>query len=120
MVPKATKCGTVAIIGRPNVGKSTLLNHLMGQKISITSKKAQTTRYSIRAVKTFGHVQAVFIDTPGLQFKHRSTLNHFLSEQARNSLEDADLIIFVIEGTRWTEAEDKFFLSCNQNLAPLF
>jgi GTPase len=96
-----TRCGTIAIIGRPNVGKSTLLNALVGQKISITSRKAQTTRHRIVGVRTRGQAQFVFVDTPGFQTRHGQALNRNLNRSVRSSLGDVDLVLLVVEAGRF-------------------
>ena len=96
-----TRCGTVAIVGRPNVGKSTLLNALVGQKISITSRKAQTTRHRIVGVRTRGDTQFVFVDTPGFQTRHGQPLNRNLNRAVRSSLADVDLVLLVVEAGRF-------------------
>jgi GTP-binding protein Era len=95
----------VAIVGRPNVGKSTLLNHLVGERISITSKKAQTTRYRVNGIRTDGDVQFVFVDTPGFQTKHRSRLNDRMNRAVTQSLGDVDAVVVVLEAGRTTEAD---------------
>jgi GTPase len=95
------RCGLVAIVGRPNVGKSTLLNALVGQKISITSKKAQTTRHRITGVRTQGTSQFVFVDTPGFQDKHAAALNRTLNRTVLASLGDVDAVLFVVEAGRF-------------------
>ncbi|MEO7245595.1 MAG: GTPase Era [Rubrivivax sp.] len=92
----------VAIVGRPNVGKSTLLNALVGQKISITSRKAQTTRHRITGVRTEGAAQFVFVDTPGFQTRHGSALNRTLNRTVRASLSDVDVVLFVVEAGRFS------------------
>jgi GTP-binding protein Era len=97
----ATRCGTIAIVGRPNVGKSTLLNALVGQKISITSRKAQTTRHRIVGVRTRGVAQFVFVDTPGFQTRHGQALNRNLNRSVRSSLSDVDLVLLVVEAGRF-------------------
>jgi GTP-binding protein Era len=103
------RCGLVAIVGRPNVGKSTLMNALVGQKISITSKKAQTTRHRITGILTQGAVQFVFVDTPGFQTKHMSgqggALNRTLNRTVLSSLGDVDVVLFLVEAGRFA-AED--------------
>jgi GTP-binding protein Era len=98
--------GFVAIVGRPNVGKSTLLNHLIGQKISITSRKAQTTRHRIHGVLTEGGAQYVFVDTPGFQKKHLNALNQTLNRTVTQALSDVDVVLFVIEAGRF-DSRDK-------------
>jgi GTP-binding protein Era len=100
-----TRCGTVAIVGRPNVGKSTLLNALVGQKISITSRKAQTTRHRIVGVRTRGDTQFVFVDTPGFQTRHGQPLNRNLNRAVRSSLADVDLVLLLVEAGRFGPAD---------------
>ena len=95
------RCGLLAIVGRPNVGKSTLLNALVGQKISITSKKAQTTRHRITGIRTVGQAQFVFVDTPGFQLKHAAALNRNLNRTVLSSLSDVDVVLFVVEAGRF-------------------
>jgi GTPase len=95
------RCGLIAIVGRPNVGKSTLLNALVGQKISITSAKAQTTRHRITGVRTQGQTQFVFVDTPGFQMKHAAALNRTLNRTVLSSLSDVDVVLFVCEAGRF-------------------
>jgi len=103
VVPDTTgqRCGLVAIVGRPNVGKSTLLNALVGQKISITSNKAQTTRHRITGIRTVGGSQFVFVDTPGFQVKHAAALNRNLNRAVLSSLADVDVVLFVVEAGRF-------------------
>ena len=95
------RCGLVAIVGRPNVGKSTLVNALVGQKISITSNKAQTTRHRITGIRTVGPTQFVFVDTPGFQDKHAAALNRTLNRTVLSSLGDVDVVLFVVEAGRF-------------------
>jgi GTP-binding protein Era len=101
------RCGLVAIVGRPNVGKSTLLNALVGQKISITSAKAQTTRHRITGVRTVDDTQYVFVDTPGFQMKHAAALNRTLNRTVLSSLGDVDVVLFVCESGKFTMADAK-------------
>ena len=101
------RCGLVAIVGRPNVGKSTLLNALVGQKISITSNKAQTTRHRITGIRTVGAAQFVFVDTPGFQVKHTAALNRTLNRTVLSSLGDVDVVLFVVEAGRFGQADAK-------------
>ncbi|UXH80994.1 GTPase Era [Roseateles amylovorans] len=96
-----TRCGLIAIVGRPNVGKSTLLNALVGQKVSITSRKAQTTRHRITGVRTVDETQFVFVDTPGFQTRHSSALNRNLNRTVQGVLADVDLVLFVVEAGRF-------------------
>ncbi len=100
------KCGLVAIVGRPNVGKSTLLNKLVGQKISITSKKAQTTRHRVMGIHTTDDAQFVFVDTPGFQTRHTSTMNRAMNKRVRETLSDTDVVMMLVEAGRLTR-EDK-------------
>jgi GTPase len=95
------RCGLVAIVGRPNVGKSTLLNALVGQKISITSRKAQTTRHRITGIRTVGPTQFVFVDTPGFQMKHGTALHRTLNRTVLSSLSEVDVVLFVVEAGRF-------------------
>jgi GTP-binding protein Era len=95
------RCGLVAIVGRPNVGKSTLLNTLVGQKISITSRKAQTTRHRITGIRTQDEAQFVFVDTPGFQTRHGTALNRTLNRTVLASLGDVDIVLFVVEAGRF-------------------
>jgi GTP-binding protein Era len=101
------RCGLVAIVGRPNVGKSTLLNALVGQKISITSRKAQTTRHRIVGVHTEGDAQFVFVDTPGFQTRHGSALHRTLNRTVLAALADVDVVLFVVEAGRFGLADAK-------------
>ena len=103
-------CGLIAIVGRPNVGKSTLLNALVGQKISITSRKAQTTRHRITGMRTLGHTQFVFVDTPGFQTRQvrgRTALNRNLNRTVQVVLGDVDLVLFLVEAGRFTPDDEK-------------
>lgn len=99
----STRCGFIAIVGRPNVGKSTLLNQLLGQKISITSKKPQTTRHRIVGIHTDGDYQTVYVDTPGLHKEEKRAINRLMNRAAASSIGDVEGIIFVVEGNRWTD-----------------
>ncbi len=101
------RCGLLAIVGRPNVGKSTLLNALVGQKISITSDKAQTTRHRITGIRTLGASQFVFVDTPGFQLKHVAALNRTLNRTVVSSLSDVDVVLFVVEAGRFGPQDEK-------------
>lgn len=105
--PADQRCGFVAIVGKPNVGKSTLLNALVGQKISITSRKAQTTRHRITGYRTVGVNQFVFVDTPGFQTRHGNALNRSLNKTVLGAVADVDLILFVVEAGRFNLADAK-------------
>jgi GTPase len=100
-------CGTVAIIGRPNVGKSTLLNRLVGQKIAITSRKPQTTRHTIRGMLTTEETQFIFVDTPGFQTKHGGALNRALNRNVRAALTDVDVVLPVIVAGTLSDEDEK-------------
>ncbi len=99
------RSGFVAIVGRPNVGKSTLMNHLIGQKISITSKKAQTTRHKVTGIYTDETAQLVFVDTPGFQTNHRNALNDRLNLNVTEAMSGVDLVVLVVEAMRFTDAD---------------
>ncbi|MFQ3250826.1 MAG: GTP-binding protein Era [Glaciecola sp.] len=101
-----THCGMVAIVGRPNVGKSTILNQVLGQKVSITSRKPQTTRHRIMGIDSVGDRQAVYVDTPGLHGDEKRAINRLMNRAAASSLGEVYLVLFVIEGTRWTEDDE--------------
>lgn len=105
MNPSNYHSGFIAIVGRPNVGKSTLLNHLVGQKISITSRKAQTTRHRITGILTEKNEQFIFVDTPGFQTKHLNTLNRGLNRVVTNSLRNVNVVLFVIETRHFDERD---------------
>ena len=101
------RCGLIAIVGRPNVGKSTLLNALVGQKISITSRKAQTTRHRITGIRTTGDTQFIFVDTPGFQTRHTNALNRSLNKTVLGAVGDVDLVLFVVEAGQFSMADAK-------------
>ena len=105
----ATRCGYVAIIGRPNVGKSTLLNYLLGQKISITSRKPQTTRHQVLGIKTDGADQFIFVDTPGMHQAAGKAINRYMNRAASSAIADVDVVVMVVDRTAWTE-EDEWVL----------
>jgi GTPase len=101
------RCGTVAIVGRPNVGKSTLLNHILGMKLAITSRKAQTTRHRLLGIHTTEDTQFVFVDTPGFQQKHLNALNKTLNKTVTTVLTEVDVVLFVIEPMKLGDADRK-------------
>lgn len=101
-----TRCGYAAIIGRPNVGKSTLMNYLLGQKISITSRKPQTTRHSLVGIKTLENTQIIYVDTPGLHQSQKKAMNRYLNRAASNSIDHVDVIVWLVEADVWTEEDD--------------
>ncbi|PLK58436.1 GTPase Era [Candidatus Palibaumannia cicadellinicola] len=108
MSEKITYCGFIAIVGRPNVGKSTLFNQLLGQKLSITSRKPQTTRHRILGINTDmeGLYQSIYIDTPGLHLDEKNMLNRLMNRAASRSISNVELVIFVVEGTKWTHDDE--------------
>ncbi|MFT0623784.1 GTPase Era [Ectopseudomonas guguanensis] len=110
-----SRCGYVAIVGRPNVGKSTLLNHILGQKLAITSRKPQTTRHNMLGIKTEGEIQAVYVDTPGLHKHNDKALNRYMNRSASSALKDVDVVVFVVDRTRWTD-EDQLVLEKVQHV----
>ncbi|MCF7504818.1 MULTISPECIES: GTPase Era [Vibrio] len=105
-LPENQHCGFIAIVGRPNVGKSTLLNHILGQKISITSRKPQTTRHRIMGVETEGDYQAIYVDTPGLHIEEKRAINRLMNRAANSSLSDVNLVFFLVDGTHWTDDDE--------------
>lgn len=110
MIEQINYCGFVAIVGRPNVGKSTLLNQLLGQKISITSRKPQTTRHRIMGIHTENEYQTIYVDTPGLHIEEKRAINRLMNRAASSSIGDVELVIFVVEGTNWT-ADDEMVVN---------
>ena len=119
MEPAPFRCGAIALIGRPNVGKSTLQNALLGQKISITSRKPQTTRRSLRGVLTTETAQFIFVDTPGFQTRHRGALNRAMNRSVRSVLGGVDVAALVVEAGRFG-AEDRAVLKLAPPDAALF
>lgn len=105
-----TRCGLAAIVGRPNVGKSTLMNHLLGQKVSITSRKPQTTRHRIHGILSRDDYQIVFADTPGIHKASGRALNRYMNQAALSALTGVDVVCFMVDATKWTEA-DEYVLS---------
>jgi GTP-binding protein Era len=111
-------CGMIAIVGRPNVGKSTLMNALVGQKVSITSRKAQTTRHRITGIRTIEQAQYIFVDTPGFQTRHGSALNRSLNRAVTSTLSSVDVVLFVVEAGRFGP-DDQQVLDLIPKAAPL-
>ncbi|MBD3611621.1 MAG: GTPase Era, partial [Hydrogenovibrio crunogenus] len=107
--------GFVAVIGRPNVGKSTIMNGLLGQKLSITSPKPQTTRHRIHGIHTTEHFQIVFVDTPGMHLGASKSINRYMNRAANSAFGDVDAILFVVEAGRWSKEDQAVADKC-QNL----
>jgi GTP-binding protein Era len=101
-----TRCGYAAIVGRPNVGKSTLLNHVLGQKISITSRKPQTTRHNMLGIKTEAEHQIIFVDTPGMHLGQDKAINRYMNRSASTAIRDVDVVVFVVDRCAWTEEDE--------------
>lgn len=99
-------CGYIALVGRPNVGKSTLINRILHQKLSITSRKPQTTRHSILGIQTDGAHQFVYVDTPGIHQGSKKVMNRMMNKTAQNVLKDVDVAVFVVDGTQWTDDDE--------------
>lgn len=114
-----TRSGLVAIVGRPNVGKSTLLNKMLGQKLSITSRKPQTTRHQILGIKTEGDYQVVFVDTPGIHQHEPKAINRYMNRAAKSAVKDVDLIIMVVDRLRWGDEDDAVLKTVQSQRAPL-
>ena len=119
MTEEEIRCGYVAVVGRPNVGKSTLVNHILGQKLAITSRKPQTTRHNMLGIKTEGAVQAVYVDTPGLHKGGQTALNRFMNRSALTALKDIDVAIFVVDRMRWTDEDEMVFERIQYLTCPL-
>ncbi len=113
------KCGYVAIVGRPNVGKSTLLNYLLGQKISITSRKPQTTRHQVLGIKTEGGNQLIFVDTPGLHKVETRAINRVMNRAASAAIRDVDVVVMVVDRTAWTEEDEMVLLQVQRTGLPV-
>lgn len=103
----AFKCGFIAVVGRPNVGKSTLTNALVGAKVSIVSRKAQTTRHRIHSVLTRAQEQFIFVDTPGFQIRHKGAMNRMMNRVVTQTLKDVDVVLHVLEANRWTDEDEQ-------------
>ncbi|WP_233118421.1 GTPase Era [Aggregatibacter actinomycetemcomitans] len=114
-----TYCGFIAIVGRPNVGKSTLLNKILGQKISITSRKAQTTRHRIVGIKTEGAYQEIYVDTPGLHIEEKRAINRLMNRAASSAISDVELVIFVVDGTHWNDDDEMVLNKLRKTKAPV-
>ena len=113
------RCGTATIVGRPNVGKSTLLNRLVGQKVSITASKPQTTRHRIGGVLSRGDAQIVFVDTPGIHRDRRSAMSRYLNRTARGAVDGVDVVLFMVEALRWTDEDDDVRRELRKSRSPV-
>src|SRR5690606_30098203 len=114
-----TRCGYVALVGRPNVGKSTLMNHLLGQKISITSRKPQTTRHRVLGIKTEGPYQAIYVDTPGIHREEPKAINRIMNRAATSSVRDVDVVVMVVDALKWNEGDDHVLRKLKSTQAPV-
>ena len=119
MAEQSFRCGFVAVVGRPNVGKSTLINAVLGQKISIVTPKPQTTRHRILAVDSRQDCQVVFVDTPGIHRNAGKAMNRMMNRTAANALLDADVVLFMTEANRWTEEDQDVLLRLKSTSAPV-
>jgi len=115
----ATRCGYIAIVGRPNVGKSTLLNRILGAKLSITSRKPQTTRHAILGIKTVDKAQFIYVDTPGLQNQQNKKIHRVMNRTVLSTVQDVDVVLFVVDGLIWSEGDENVLRSLNQITAPI-
>ncbi len=114
-----TRCGFVAIVGRPNVGKSTLLNHMLKQKISITSRKPQTTRHRILGISSDATTQCLFVDTPGLHAPTGKALNRVMNDTVHSVIKDVDVVLFVVERFAWNEADERVLEALQASAVPI-
>ena len=115
MTDSKFKSGYVAIIGRPNVGKSTLINRVLGQKLCITSRRPQTTRHRILGIKTSEASQLIYVDTPGIHIDGKRAMNRYMNKAATASMDDVDVILFVIEGLKWTVEDARILKRIKSN-----
>ncbi|GAB4289363.1 MAG: GTPase Era [Methylophaga sp.] len=115
MTDTVFRSGYIAIIGRPNVGKSTLINRILGQKLCITSRRPQTTRHRILGIKTTEEGQFIYVDTPGLHSENKKAMNRYMNRAAASSIEDVDVILFVVEGLKWNEEDQNVLKRLQQD-----
>mgnify|MGYP000259078047 CR=1 FL=1 len=113
------RCGYVAIVGRPNVGKSTLLNHILGQKLSITSRKPQTTRHNVLGIKTEGDTQTIYVDTPGQHSGQKKAINRHMNKSAVTAMLGVDVVVFVVDKMIWTELDEQVAEVLAQTKSPI-
>ena len=114
-----TRTGYVAIVGRPNVGKSTLMNRILGQKLSITSRKPQTTRHQVLGIKTENDVQVVYVDTPGIHKIQEKAINRYMNKAATTAVKDVDLIVLMVDRMRWTDEDEMALQTIKNQRAPV-
>ncbi|MEK7322941.1 MAG: GTPase Era [Pseudomonadota bacterium] len=117
--PAPFRCGYAAIIGRPNVGKSTLLNRILGQKIAITSPRPQTTRHKIIGIKTEADGQAIYVDTPGIHRGGKRAINRYMNKAARSTVAEVNVVVLVVDATRWTDEDDSILQGLASQPAPV-
>lgn len=115
-----TRCGYIAVMGRPNVGKSTLINRILGQKLNITSRKPQTTRHNVLGIKTENGCQAIYVDTPGLHKEQKKAINRLMNRTAESVINDVDVILFVVDATQWQEGDEHALEKVKQASCPVF
>lgn len=115
-----SRCGLVAIVGKPNVGKSTLLNYVMGQKLSITSRKPQTTRHRLLGIKAVRNTQIIFVDTPGVHSGQDKAINRYMNKTVQSVIRDVDLILFVVDRMKWDDEDELVLQQLKQGDTPVF
>ena len=113
------RCGYVAIVGRPNVGKSTLLNYILGQKLSITSRKPQTTQHTLLGIKSVAGTQTIYVDTPGIHGDAKKAINRHMNRNAKDALRDVDVVVFVTDRTEWQSDDEITALAVMHSKAPV-
>jgi GTP-binding protein Era len=113
------RCGYIALVGRPNVGKSTLLNRILGQKISITSRRPQTTRHRALGIKTLPHAQLIYVDTPGIHDFNGRAMNRHMNRTASSALADVDVVVFLVDGLHWTADDELVLKKLSQTSCPV-
>lgn len=114
-----TRCGYIAIVGRPNVGKSTLLNRILGTKLSITSRKPQTTRYAITGIRNIDGAQCIYVDTPGLQSRQAGKMHRTMNRTVLSMIDDVDVVIFVVDGLIWGEGDQRVLDTLSEARTPV-
>ena len=112
------RCGYVALVGRPNVGKSTLLNHILGQKLSITSRKPQTTRHRLLGIKTTGTAQVIYVDTPGIHQNAGKAINRYMNRAATSTIEDVHVVLLIVEALKWTDEDEMVLKRIKESNVP--